>query len=389
MLPVFLMNFLFAISTTVGMTFIPLLVTDSLGMSLLVLGLIEGVSELASNVLRLITGNVFDRARDHRLLFVTPALLALIAKIILSFPSAWTIITSKVTERIANGAFAAPRDAYVGENSKNKGLALGFLSSAKTFGCVLGPVIVSGSTLLIGPLQENIMTIIFLACFINFLGLTISFFVNTKKKIIISQSVAFNMRELKETCKNLRFLFILSLLFFFGRFNDGVIMLCLKSNGFPEWFYLATISFFNFVMLLISPIMGYQIDRKREYQILFVTIIALLVFNIFFLQLDNFGWISACLGIVCWGIQRAGAQITFSAMVFRRTPVKFYGTAIGIYSLITGIGFFISSSLCGYLAQTSYNLAFTFSGTFAFLALILALYMYRTDKSQIMSPASI
>jgi len=383
MLPVFLMNFLFAISTTVGMTFIPLLVTDNLGMSLLVLGLIEGGSELASNILRLITGNVFDRARNRRLLFVTPALLALISKVILSFPNPWTIITAKVTERIANGAFAAPRDAYVGENSKNKGTALGFLSSAKTFGCVLGPVIVSGSTLLIGPLQENIMTIIFLACFINFIGFIISFFVSTTKRITINLGTGFNLGELKETCKNLRFLFVLSLLFFFGRFNDGVIMLCLKKNGFPEWFYLATISFFNFVMLLISPLMGYQIDKKREYQILFITILALLVFNIFFLQLESFGWISACLGIVCWGIQRAGAQITFSSMIFRRTPVKFYGTAIGIYSLLTGIGFFISSTISGYLAQTSFNLAFIFSGVFAFLALILALYMYYNDKSQI------
>ena len=123
------MNFLFAISTTVGMTFIPLLVTDSLGMSLLVLGIIEGGSELVSNILRLITGNVFDRIKNRRLLFVIPALLALLSKIILSFPNPWTIISSKVTERIANGSFAAPRDAYVGENSKNKGLALGFLSS--------------------------------------------------------------------------------------------------------------------------------------------------------------------------------------------------------------------------------------------------------------------
>ena len=129
--------------------------------------------------------------------------------------------------------------------------------------------------------------------------------------------------------------------------------------------------------------MGHQIDKQREYLILFITIVALFVFNIFFLQLHTLGWVSACLGIICWGIQRAGAQITFSAMIFRRTPVKFYGTAIGIYSLLTGIGVFISSTISGYLAQTSYSSAFTFSGVFAFLALLLAVYMYRNDKSKL------
>ena len=95
-------------------------------MSLFILGLIEGGLELASNILRLITGKIFDRIKDRRMLFVTPALLAFTSKIILSFPNPWTIISSKVTERIANDSFAAPRDAYVGENAKNKGLALGF-----------------------------------------------------------------------------------------------------------------------------------------------------------------------------------------------------------------------------------------------------------------------
>lgn len=84
------------------------------------------------------------------------------------------------------------------------------------------------------PLEENIMNIILLACFINFIGLVISFFVDTRKKLTFNKEAVFNFKELREVCKNLRLLFILSLLFFFGRFNDGVIMLCLKKNGFPE-----------------------------------------------------------------------------------------------------------------------------------------------------------
>lgn len=380
---IFLINFLFAIATTIGMAFIPLLVTENLGMSLFVLGFIEGTAELSATILRLITGNIFDRAKDRRLLFIIPTALALGSKLILYIPTGITIITSKIIERISNGAFAAPRDAYIGEKSKNKGIALGFLSASKTFGCILGPIIVSISTIWFGPLEENIQTMIFLACFINVTAFAISFFINTKKKISLTADSIFNLTELKESCGNLRLIFILSLVFFLGRFNDGLIMLCLKHNGFQEWFYLATISFFNIVMFIISPFMGYMIDKKKEYQILFLTITSLIWFNIFFLNLTYLGWTCACLGIICWGIQRVGAQITFSAMIFKRTPIKFYGTAIGIYSLLTGLGFFASSLISGYLAQTSFANVFILSGCLSMMALALAFYIYLNDTTAV------
>ena len=383
MIPIFLMNFLFAISTTIGMAFIPLLVTDNLGMSLLILGLIEGGSELISNVLRLVTGNAFDRIKNRRLLFVVPSILAFISKIILYLPNTLTILTSKVTERISNGSFAAPRDAYIGENAQNKGLALGLLSAAKTVGCVLGPLIVSASTLWLGPLEEHIQIIILLACFVNFTGFILSFFINTKRNLVLKTEGKFDFTKLKEACRELRLLFILSLFFFLGRFNDGVIMLCLKKHGFPEWFYLSTISFFNFVILMISPIMGYLIDKGKEYHILFFTIIGLLGFNLCFFKLEYPAWILAFGGLIFWGIQRAGAQITFSAIIFKKTPIKFYGTAIGIYSFISGVGVFISSLISGYMAQTSFSNAFILSGSFSITAFAMALYMYSIDKKGI------
>ena len=44
---IFLMNFIFGVSTTIGMTLIPLLTID---LSLLMLGIIEGSSEFLSNM---------------------------------------------------------------------------------------------------------------------------------------------------------------------------------------------------------------------------------------------------------------------------------------------------------------------------------------------------
>lgn len=102
---IFLMNFIFGVSTTIGMTLIPLLTID---LSLLMLGIIEGSSEFLSNMLCLITGSTFDRVKDKRLFFIIPSFIALCSKIILCFPSVTTIFLNKILERISNGLLLFP-----------------------------------------------------------------------------------------------------------------------------------------------------------------------------------------------------------------------------------------------------------------------------------------
>lgn len=153
------MNFIFGVSTTIGMTLIPLLTTEGLGLSLLLLGIIEGSSEFLSNMLCLITGNTFDRVKDKRPLFIIPSFIALCSKIILCFPSVTTIFLNKILERISNGVFAAPRDAFIGLRAKNKGMALAFLNISKTLGCIIGPLLVSCYAYYISCLQDNITTL--------------------------------------------------------------------------------------------------------------------------------------------------------------------------------------------------------------------------------------
>jgi len=370
LLPIYLLNFLLAVSTTIGMTIVPLLATEKLGMSLLVLGIIEGGSELVSNLLRLVTGGLFDKVKNRRAIFVIPPVFAFIAKVLLYSPGAVSILVSKVAERIGNGMFAAPRDAFVGENSKAKGKALGWLNVTKTFGCVVGPILVSLYVLLIGPINENIINIILLACVINFLCIVIAFFIKATKRISQKQKEVFELTKAKQHIKSLTPLLVLSFFFFLGRFNDGLILIFLKKQGFPEWYYLATISIFNTIMLLVSPFMGHWIDKGKERFVLVTTLITLLAFNVLFFNLSRGAWVIAGLGLIMWGVQRAGAQITFTAMIFKNIPTNYYGTAVGAYSIVSGIGTFISSLICGYLAADSFTNVFIFSGAFSVIALI-------------------
>ena len=371
---IFLMNFIFAISTTIGMTIIPLITTESLGLSLFVLGMIEGSTEFLSNILRLVTGNIFDRIKDKRYLFVSPAIIALVSKAGLLFPNISAVLLSKTFERISNGAFAAPRDAYIGVNAKNKGMALAFLNISKTLGCILGPLLVSGCTLYFGALKENIYKVIILACFFNMIAVLVSFFIKSENVKVVIKSDDFSMSNLKHALGSSSNILTLAFIFFLGRFNDGVILLYLKNQGFPEWFYLSTISLFNLAMLCLSPIFGYYIDKAMDRTILLLTILSLIGFNIVFYNIASAPWLFAIIGLILWGAQRVGSQMSFTAMIFRNTPSKYRGTSIGVYSFLSGAGILISSFICGYLAQKSFGYVFITSGICSIFALLFALY---------------
>lgn len=362
---IFLINFLLAISTTIGMTIIPFLITDSLGLSLLFLGILEGTTEFLSNVFRLINGVLFDKIKNKRKIFFLSTGLAFVSKILLLLPTPWLVLCSKILERISNGAFASPRDAFIAERSKRKGLALSFLSVSKTAGCILGPLIVSVLTIFLGTLTENLRLFVMLCCILVFPTVIFSLFLNVNSV----KETPFSFAEIRMILRKISLILVLVLLFFMGRFNDGLLMIYLKQKGFPEWFYLSTISVFNFIMLITSPFIGHEIDKGNFKKTLYITVIALGTFNICFYNIDLASWLFAIFGLVSWGIQRTSAQIVFSSLVFHCVDKNNYGTAIGIFYIISGFATMIASLLAGYIAKTSLENVFIFSGFFSFLTL--------------------
>lgn len=372
MIKIFTINFLLAVSTGMGMTLLPILATDSLGISLLLLGIIEGTTELVSNILKLVSGNLFDRMKNKRYLFIVPSGISFISKLsIFIFLSKYTILFSKLSERVSNGMFASPRDAYVAKNAINKGLAFSMLSCSKTIGCVIGTLIISMSTLLIGTISENVTNLAMLGAIVTFCALVVS--TRIKSDITVKEE-SFTLQGFGTIFRKLLPVYILAFVFFLARFNDGVLMLFLKSKNMPEWFYLSTISFFNTVMFICSPICGLLLDKKKINYVLFITIGALLLFNVSFCSFDSSPWFFAGCGLVFWGVQRVGAQIIFSFFIAQQTKKKFIGTAIGILALITAVGTLISSTICGYLTRYSFETVFLAAGIISFFTMLLAAY---------------
>ncbi len=366
MLRIYIINFLLAISTTIGMTVLPFMITDALGLSLLVLGIIEGSTEFLSNFFRLLNGILFDKIKNKRLIFVISIALAFISKAILLLFNPWAILASKTLERMSNGTFASPRDAFVAANAVNKGSALALLNVSKALGCILGPLTVSAFTLYLGGLKDNLQFFITLCCLLVFPAFLMSFSLEVKK----INETPFSASEIGKVAKQISPILIIGLLFFMGRFNDGLIMIYLRENGYPEWFYLSSIAIFNSIMLISSPIIGRLLDKRYLSIALYIAIGSLVLFNLLFYQIQSISWPLAIIGLFAWGIQRSSTQIVFSSIVFRLSDKANYGTAIGLFYIITGITSFCSSSLCGHFARFNFKFIFILSGLFASFALM-------------------
>ncbi len=121
---------------------IPLLLATVLAAGPAVLGLIEGVADAVSNLLKLWAGRRSDTAASRRKPFVVAGyLLSNIARPLIGVSGSWTtVLAIRITDRIGKGVRTAPRDALLADAivDGQAGRAYGFTRALDHGGAVLG-----------------------------------------------------------------------------------------------------------------------------------------------------------------------------------------------------------------------------------------------------------
>ena len=154
--------------------------------------------------------------KNKKNVFILSTGFAAFSKLLLLFPSAIAVLFAKIVERLSNGLFASPRDAFIGQNSKNKGLGLALLSCSKTLGCIIGPLLVSGAAYFFGGVNYLILLGLVLALISVFL----SFFIKTGSFELKGSDKKFLLSQVYEVFLKVRLLLVIALFFFLGRFGE-------------------------------------------------------------------------------------------------------------------------------------------------------------------------
>jgi MFS family permease len=123
---------------------LPAYVTRTLGGGALVLGLLDGASELTSSILKWVSGRLADRPGWRRpLILVGYATAVLVRPLIAIASAAWQVVGFRVIDRVGKGLRTPPRDALIAEVTPlaGRGRAYGFHRGADHFGAVLGSLV--------------------------------------------------------------------------------------------------------------------------------------------------------------------------------------------------------------------------------------------------------
>ena len=123
---------------------LPVFLASSLGASAWAIGMIEGLAESMSSLLKLFAGYLSDRLGKRKLLVVAGYSLASFVRPMLAFAQTWQqVLGIRIADRVGKGFRTAPRDAMIADTVQveQRGIAFGFHRAMDHCGAVIGPLL--------------------------------------------------------------------------------------------------------------------------------------------------------------------------------------------------------------------------------------------------------
>jgi MFS family permease len=131
---------------------LPFFLTTMLGAGPAFLGIIEGIAESTSSLLKLASGWLSDRWGKRKSLVLLGYGIASVARPLIAIAAApWQVLVIRFSDRVGKGIRTAPRDALIAESvsKQQHGTAFGYHRAADHLGAVLGPLAATGVLLLL------------------------------------------------------------------------------------------------------------------------------------------------------------------------------------------------------------------------------------------------
>lgn len=123
---------------------LPFFLTRVLGAGALSLGIIEGIAEATSSVLRVVSGLASDRTRARKPIVIAGYGLSSAVRPLIAIATAWPqVLAIRFVDRLGKGIRGAPRDALLADVATpgTRGLVYGFHRAMDHAGAIVGPLV--------------------------------------------------------------------------------------------------------------------------------------------------------------------------------------------------------------------------------------------------------
>ena len=351
---------------------LPVFLVGTLGASVALVGLIEGIAEATASITKVFSGWISDRLGRRKLLAVLGYGLGALSKPI--FPLAMTplaVLGARFADRIGKGIRGAPRDALVADITEPgaRGAAFGLRQALDTVGALLGPLVAIG---LMAALAGNIRAVFAWAVIPALVAVLLMIFGVDEPKRSGERGrrpAPIRWREVRDMGRPFWSVVAVGVVFTLARFSEAFLVLRAQGVGLRTTLIPLVLIVMNLVYAAVAAPAGSLSDRMDRRTLLAAGLGLLIAADLALACLPSIGGV--LFGVALWGAHMGVTQGLLSALVADAAPDRLRGTAFGLFNLATGLTLLLASTLAGVL-WSRFGASTTFLAGGAFCALALA-----------------
>jgi MFS family permease len=360
---------------------LPLFLTTTLGVSVAMVGLIDGIAEATASITKVFSGYISDRIGQRKPLILLGYGLGALSKPLFALAgSAPVVLGARFADRIGKGLRGAPRDALVADVTPVaiRGRAFGLRQSLDTVGAFAGPLLAIG---LMAAFANDMRLVFWVAVVPAILAvLCVIFGVEERIDPAVPKpdrpSIA--LADLKRLERPFWGVVALGVIFTLARFSEAFLILKASAEGLPLTYAPAVLVAMNAVYALGAYPAGIASDRVSARILLGWGLLCLILADLVLAMVS--GLVGAFVGIALWGLHMALTQGLMAKLVADQAPAELRGSAFGLFNLATGIALLAASVVAGLLwDKIGANATFVSGAGIAAVALI-ALTFGRTAR---------
>ncbi|WP_334653038.1 MFS transporter [Klebsiella michiganensis] len=342
-------SLLMDVSSEMIHSLLPLFMAATLGASVIVIGIIEGVAEATALILKVFSGVISDYVGKRKGLALLGYGLGALSKPLFAIaPTSGVVFSARMIDRVGKGIRGAPRDALVADVTppEIRGAAYGLRQSLDTIGAFLGPLL---AVALMFLWDNDFQSIFWVAAIPAVLSIALLGFGLKEPRTAVVQKRTNPLRRenLKKLSTAYWWVVAIGSIFTLARFSEAFLVLRAQQMAIPLFAIPLVMVAMNLVYSLTAYPFGKLSDSMSHSKMLQWGLLVLIAADIV-LALSSH-WSTLLAGVALWGIHMGMTQGLLAAMVAHTAPPELRGTAFGMFNLMSGIALLLASAGAGVL----------------------------------------
>lgn len=342
-------SLLMDVSSEMIHSLLPLFMATTLGASVIIIGIIEGVPEATALILKVFSGVISDYVGKRKGLALLGYGLGALSKPLFAIaPTSGVVFSARMIDRVGKGIRGAPRDALVADVTppEIRGAAYGLRQSLDTIGAFLGPLL---AVALMFLWDNDFQSIFWVAAIPAVLSIALLGFGLKEPRTAAVQKRTNPLRRenLKKLSAAYWWVVAIGSIFTLARFSEAFLVLRAQQMAIPLFAIPLVMVAMNLVYSLTAYPFGKLSDSMSHSKMLQWGLLVLIAADIV-LALSSH-WSTLLAGVALWGIHMGMTQGLLAAMVAHTAPPELHGTAFGMFNLMSGIALLLASAGAGVL----------------------------------------